>query len=65
MGPPSTQDSSPFKSKFTVLKFNGKSPKPIPGRSTNPKYKSSGILSADTTPEKRGLFSNASNFTPI
>ena len=38
-----------------------------------PKYKSSssntgggsGMMSADKTPEKRGLFSNATNYTPV
>lgn len=60
-------DSSPFNSKFTVLKFNGKSPNPSSMTRPSPhqKYKSSGVLSADVTPVKRGLFSNASNYTPM
>ena len=60
-------DSSPFNSKYTVLKFNGKSPNHsgMSRPSPHPKYKASGLGSADVTPVKRGLFSNASNYTPI
>lgn len=60
-------DSSPFNSKYTVLKFNGKSPNQssMTRPSPHPKYRASGLGSADVTPVKRGLFSNASNYTPI
>jgi len=66
---PEMHDSSPFNSKFTVLKFNGKSPNhpsSMSRPSPHPKYKSSGgVASADVTPVKRGLFSNATNQTPM
>jgi hypothetical protein len=64
---PEAQEASPFNSKFTVLKFN-KSPMTgsSSGRHASSKYSSSGSSSKhDSTPQKRELFGNASNFTPV
>ena len=65
-----SNDSSPFNSKYTVLKFNGGSGSGAGGSSKSPNTtrtshnKYSGTYSSETTPVKRGLFSNASNNTP-
>jgi len=62
---PEAQEASPFNSKFTVLKFN-KSRGSSSGRHASSKYSSSGSSSKhDSTPQKRELFGNASNFTPV